>query len=501
MEAHEGEMVGACARSGGCPGEALEGEGHETIYGCAGGKLGHDDASHECAKHDGKCQCTHRSSGVSSDEECHGAGGDEKEPSDHKCYGGSGHDAEPPGADHHDERALGDEPVDEDDHEGHDHAAHDVAAMGEDSHAGHDHAAHDEGARIVLSERDRNDAGIRLAQAGPGHLDLTTRLLGEVCVNGERLAHVVPPVSGVVRDVHVSIGDDVSAGDLLAVIASRELAEARGQFLNARGRRELALIEFERQEELWKREIMAEQDYLDAKQALLEADIELQTAEQTLHALGVEDEELARLTMTHEPGALTRLELRAPISGTIIEMHMVRGEVVGEDSDVLLIADLSTAWIDLDVPQADLSAVYEGQPVTISASTIGIPDATGVVSFVAPIIDEETRTALARIEISNETGEWRPGLFVTADVSFDRLEVSLLVPKDAVQSLEGEPVVFVPEEGGFESVPVTLGHSTSTHTEIVSGLSQGQEYVIEGAYALKAEIVTSGLDSHAGHGH
>ncbi len=398
-----------------------------------------------------------------------------------------------------------DEAPDVESHEGHDHAAD---AVGEDDHAGHDRPAntvgeddHTETGGIVLSDQDREDADIRCTVAGPGHLELTTRLLGEVRINEERLAHVVPPVSGVVRSVHARIGDEVSTGQLLGVIASRELAEARAQYLNARGRRELALIESTRQEELWERQIMAEQDFLDAKQALSEADIELQTAEQTLHALGVSDRELDGLTMTHETGALTRLELRAPISGTVIEVHMVLGEVVGEDSDLMAIADLSSAWVDLDVPQADLGAVRKGQKVTISASSMSIPDVNGVVSFISPIIDGETRTALARIEIPNESGRWMPGLFVTADVSFERLEVPILVPKDAVQTLEGESVVFVPRGNSFEIVPVTLGPSTKTSVAIASGLRDGQEYVYKGAYALKAEIVTSGLDPHAGHGH
>ncbi|MBD3349231.1 MAG: efflux RND transporter periplasmic adaptor subunit, partial [Candidatus Eisenbacteria bacterium] len=266
----------------------------------------------------------------------------------------------------------------------------------------------------------------------------------------------------------------------------------------------LALIEFERQRELWEREIMAEQDYLDARQALREADIELQTAGQALHALGVLEEELDGLVdeaARHDPEALTRLELRAPFHGTIIELHMVTGEVVGEESDVLAIADLSTVWIDLNVPQADLAAVREGQSVTVSASGVSVPSAAGVVSFVSPIVDEETRTALARVEIPNESGQWRPGLFVTADLSFERLSIPIRVPREAVQTLEGEHVIFVPGSGGFETVPVTLGRATGTHVEVVSGLLHGQKYVAEGAYALKAEIVTSGLDPHAGHGH
>ncbi len=374
----------------------------------------------------------------------------------------------------HDHGDHADEAEEVDGHEGHDHGDDDHEAEEVDGHEGHDHGDddHADEAGLTLSERDRSAAGIELATAGPGRLELHTRFLGEVRVNEERLAHVVPPVPGVVREVSVRIGDDVRAGQLLAVLASRELAEARAQYLGARGRRELAVISYEREKELWEREILAEQSYLDARQALSEADIEFQTAEQTLHALGVNDDELDTLTASHEAGALTRHELRAPIGGTVIELHLVLGETVGEDSDVLAIADLGTVWIDLDVPQSDLGSIREGQA-----------------------------TALARVEIPNTNGQWRPGLFVTAYAASEQLEVPIMIPKDAVQSLEGETVVFIPDGDAFESVPVVLGRTNGTHVEIETGLGQGEQYVAEGAFALKAEVVTSGLDSHAGHGH
>ena len=140
------------------------------------------------------------------------------------------------GCDTHDAEEHHDEAEEVDGHEGHDHGDHAGEAEETDDHEGHDHSDHDGhsdtddhagDAGLALSERDRSDAGIELATAGPGRLELHTRLLGEVRVNEERLAHVVPPVPGVVREVSVRIGDDVRAGQLLAVLASRELAEAR----------------------------------------------------------------------------------------------------------------------------------------------------------------------------------------------------------------------------------------------------------------------------------
>jgi len=398
----------------------------------------------------------------------------------------------------------------DDDHEGRVEGEaeedHDDDAV--DPHAGHDHGAEEPGKPdehegedgLVLSARDRADAGIAFAVAGPGHIEIHSRLLGEVRMNEERLAHVVPPVPGIVREVRVRVGDTVGAGQLLAVLASRELAETRATYLGARGRRELAQIDHDNQKNLWEQDILAEQDYLDARQALLEADIELQAAEQALHALGTTESELGHLEESHDAGAMTRLELRAPIAGTVTDMHMVLGEVVGEE-EVLAIADLSTVWVDLDVPQTELSSVRAGQRVTVSASTVDLPDATGVVSFVSPLVDETTRTAYARVELPNHSGVWRPGLFVTASLASDHTEVPVMVEKDAIQLLDGEHVVFVADGDAFEPVLVATGRSDDEHIEILGGLKRGQEYVAEGAFALKAEMVTSGMDPHAGHGH
>jgi len=382
-----------------------------------------------------------------------------------------------------------------------------------DPHAGHDHGDeaeevdeheaddHGDESGLTLSERDARDAGIELAVAGPGRVETHTRLLGEVRINDERLAHVVPTAAGTIREVRVRAGDDVKAGQVLAVLASRELAEARAEYLGARGRRELAQINHDREKELWERDILAEQDYLDARQVLLEADIELQVAEQTLHALGTSDQELDLLEENHEAGAMTRLELRAPISGTVTDLHMVLGEMIGEDADVLVVADLSTVWVEFDVPQNELHVVREGSELTISASGTDVANATGIISFVSPVVDEVTRMVLARVELPNESGKWRPGLFVTATMASGHEEAPVVVPTDAVQLLDGEHVVFVPVGDAFEATLVSLGRTNATHSEILSGLERGQRYVAEGAFALKAEMVTSGMDSHAGHGH
>ena len=174
--------------------------------------------------------------------------------------------------------------------------------------------------------------------------------------------------------------------------------------------------------------------------------------------------------------------------------------MVGESTDVFLIADMSDVWVDLKVHQKDLPYIRKGQRVRIVPGP-GVPEAEGTISLISPILEEATRTCLARVVLPNPAGALRPGLFVTAHVAVRESNIPVLAPKDAVRRIESKPVVFVPVRQGLMPRPVTLGRSSRTHVEIVSGLRPGEKYVVKGAFALQAKIVTTGLGAHAGHGH
>jgi membrane fusion protein, heavy metal efflux system len=176
------------------------------------------------------------------------------------------------------------------------------------------------------------------------------------------------------------------------------------------------------------------------------------------------------------------------------------GEFVTEASDILMVADLSSVWVDLHVYPKDLMKIKKGQRVIISAGQT-IPDTEAIISYVGPVVGAESRTALARVVLPNSTGVFRPGLFVTAKVVIDNVEAGVIVSKDAVQNLDGKKCVFTKDEHGYEPSFVNLGQSNAGFVQVISGLDPGQQYVTKGAFELKAKIATSSLDSHAGHGH
>ena len=188
-----------------------------------------------------------------------------------------------------------------------------------------------------------------------------------------------------------------------------------------------------------------------------------------------------------ESEALAPYPLKTLIDGLVIEKHITRGEPVSREQAAFVVADLRDVWIDISVYQKDLPLVRLGQPVVVSAGH-GLAEAEGRISYIAPIVDEETRTATARVILPNPEGIWRPGLFVTARVEVERREVPVAVPKTALETLDGRTTVFVENEAGFEARAVNLGLAGDRHAEIRAGLVAGERYVARGAFTLKAEL-------------
>lgn len=188
-----------------------------------------------------------------------------------------------------------------------------------------------------------------------------------------------------------------------------------------------------------------------------------------------------------ESESLVPYSLKTLIDGLVIEKHITRGEPVSREQAAFVVADLRDVWIDISVYQKDLPLVRLGQPVVVSAGH-GLEESEGKISYIAPVVDEETRTATARVVLPNPSGIWRPGLFVTARVEVERREVPVAVPKTALEILEGRTTIFVENEGTFEARAVNVGASGDRHVEIRSGLTAGERYVARGAFTLKAEL-------------
>jgi cobalt-zinc-cadmium efflux system membrane fusion protein len=339
--------------------------------------------------------------------------------------------------------------------------------------------AHEE-RTVRLDAAQLKAADIAVQPAGPGTLQASAQFPGEVRFNEDRTAHVVPRFDGVAEAVPADLGQAVRKGQVLAVIASTALSDQRSELLTAQRRREAALATYEREEKLWRDGISAEQDRLQARGALQEADIALRNARQKLAAVGAGAHAAG-------DGGLNRLEIRAPFDGTVVEKHLALGEAVKGDASIFTVADLRTVWAEFAVAPKDLAAVRVGRKVVVSSSAFD-GKAEGVVSYVGALLGEQTRTARARVTLDNPQGAWRPGLFVTVAVLGEPVAAPLVVAADAIQSVDGAPAVFKAVDGGFVATPVKPGRSDGERTEILAGLAAGERVASSNTFLLKAEL-------------
>ena len=348
---------------------------------------------------------------------------------------------------------------------------------GDDRHAG-------EG-KIAMTAEQVAAAGIQVAAVGAGTLISRVSVPGVLAANQDRMARVTARVGGTVAEVRKGLGDHVTKGEVLVIIESREIADAKGEFLATS--RAAALVEntLVREARLWKQRISAEQDFLRARASAEEARIRVDLARQKLSALGLADAEVAGL-----PGqpvaALRRLEVRAPIAGQVTARAAVLGAAVGGDAELFTVADLSTLWVEMAIPPRDLPLARQGQAVIVTGE--GDARGQGRVVFLSPLLDPETRSARAVAELGNPDGVWRPGAFVTASLATAEQPVNVLVPRDAVQEVEKEKVVFVRTPEGFEKRAVALGREDGASHEVIFGLDAGTGIAVGNAFTLKAEL-------------
>ncbi|WP_374441331.1 efflux RND transporter periplasmic adaptor subunit [Pseudomonas panipatensis] len=329
---------------------------------------------------------------------------------------------------------------------------------------------------LELSEEQARAAGIEVVEATAREVVTRLDLPGEIAFDADRTAHLVPRVSGVVERVSAELGQAVKRGELLAVIASPQVSEQRSELAAAQRRLELARTTFARERQLWQEKISAEQDYLQARQALQEAEIALANAQHKVSAL----------SGASAPGGGNRYELRAPFAGVVVEKHLVPGEVVSETTNAFTLSDLSRLWATFSVTPRDLARVRVGEAATVESAELGMA-VEGRVAHVGSLLGEQTRMATARVALDNPGSAWRPGLFVKVRLLAESRQAAVAVPEQAVQSLDERPVVFVRVKGGFVAQPVRLGARDQGQVEVLQGLVAGVQVAANGSFILKSE--------------
>lgn len=361
-----------------------------------------------------------------------------------------------------------------------------VVAHDEKAAAGVEH--HDDAA-VKLSDRQVEAGKFSVVEVSAGVLRKRIVVPGSIVPSGDHIARVAVRLLGTVAELRKRLGDTVQAGEVVAVIESREVADAKSEYLAARLVFDLQQTLFDRSKMLFERKFLSENDFLRARTTFEDARVKHEIARQKLFALSLTETQIEALPQ-QPVETLRRQELRAPISGLVAERRVELGSLVGREgleSELFVIVDLSTVWVEMAVSPSDLANIREGQQITISASTGGEPS-PAVIMFISPLLDKDTRAARVVASVDNATRKWRPGSFVTAEIPTDGAPAGVVVPKAALQSIKGESVAFVRTADGFEVRRVALGRQDAQQAEVTTGLAVGERIATTNTFILKAEL-------------
>jgi cobalt-zinc-cadmium efflux system membrane fusion protein len=345
-------------------------------------------------------------------------------------------------------------------------------------------------AEVVLSPEAVSQAGIKTAPAEATVSEVTVQLPGTVTADAYREVKAVSLVGGIVTKVHVELGANVKRGVPLAPLFSPELAEAQTKYLSMR-----AMLEADRQKLQRTRELIAigavsRQELEEITALHASRATEVAAARQRLLLLGLRRAQVEALTAPSQ--IVSEVTVPAPGAGVITGRAANPGQVVSTGQELFVVTDLSRVWVIGDLYEQDFQRVQAGAEATLT--THAYPDLAlhGKAAYIDPRVDPQTRTAKVRVEVPNTEGRLRLGMYVTLAFTTPDKEPTVVLPREAVQTIGARQVVFVPaldEEGTFLARTVEISPLHGDRVVIRSGVQPGETVVTGGSFFLRAEML------------
>jgi cobalt-zinc-cadmium efflux system membrane fusion protein len=350
---------------------------------------------------------------------------------------------------------------------------------------------------VRVPEKLLEEGLVKTATAERRPLETPVPLTGEVRFAERKVTHLSPRAEGVIRKVLVALGEKVTVGQPLLEMESAGLGEAESSYLESEATLRLARKALDRQAALREEGISSEKEFLAARQDAESAGIRAQAASDKLRRLGLPQAEIDGLGKAGPAAAQGRLVLRAPTASTVLDMHAVPGEAARPDQNVFTIGDLSQMWVLADVYEGQVKQVlahehHGDMRANVTAKAFPGEVFPATVDFVAPSMDEKTRTLKVRIGVPNPKGKLRAGMFVNVELFLPSGPDALVVPRAALLSDEGRSFVFVRHHGDYWiRRPVETGRMSGDQVEIARGLAGGETVATEGCFLLKSDVLRS----------
>jgi cobalt-zinc-cadmium efflux system membrane fusion protein len=318
----------------------------------------------------------------------------------------------------------------------------------------------------------------------PQLLEVTTqqKVSARVETDASHVARIGSPVEGRITKVLVFEGQKVHRGQVLAMLHSNSLSDTQFAFVKACSQEKLAEQSAERARQLVQADVIGKAELQKREAEVLQNETEVSALRAQLHGLGMSEAAIHRLEATRK--LTSEYPIIASISGTVTERDVTVGQVVQPADQAFQIADLSNLWFAAEVPEEQSRSLALGKTVVATIPAQPGESVTGKLSFVSPIVNPETRTVQARMNLSNPKGLFKPDML--ASMTFEsNPEKRLTIPSTAVVREENKDHVFLQiSSTDYLLREIELGVETNDRRVVVRGLTEKDKIVLNGAFHL-----------------
>lgn len=345
---------------------------------------------------------------------------------------------------------------------------------------------------VRLDQEEMAGVTLTVAPAIRGEFRRFRDFQGIVEANEHAVADITTVVRGRVAAVYVDLGQEVTTGQVLAVLSSSDLGTAQSTYLKASAKLHVA-----RHAAIRAKGLLAENGIGIGEDQRRQGEMiglraENREARDHLRLLGMNREEIKRLDREHT--LHSRVSIEAPFNSRVIARNLTTGEIVETAKILFVVADLSEVWVTAEIPEKDIPFIYHGhaKPQLVEVRVLAYAKEVfqGSITYVGDVLDHVTRTMRLRIELPNAHRLLKPQMYAAIRVYSEPEPDVLMIGERAVQRVRDRTFVFVQRQAGlFEARDVRLGGSNGRQIQVLEGLQEGEQVVEEGAFVLKSELL------------
>ncbi len=325
---------------------------------------------------------------------------------------------------------------------------------------------------------------VAVETAETGEFVNTSTVMGTVAAN--ETADVFSKASGKIIELSMTSGQKVNKGDVLIVLDREDIQvqikQAKAGVDVAKDAKAKAQIQYDNAKLTYERMLELYDLGGVSKQQLEQAEMQMKLLDPSSYDAQIAQAEASLELLNNQ---LDNCVITAPLSGVVTNVLVKKGDMASPGYALANIISTGTVKVTFSVTAEQVNAIKLGQQLKVLVDAVNGEPMTGTIVSIDPVANQQTKLYPVELELKNEDGLLKPGMFANVTLETDKKADVILVPNDAVMTVEGKTGVYLVKEDIAVFREIVTGLSNNMYTEVVEGMEVGDVYIVDGQYSLE----------------